>query len=75
MSGRPDLAGIRRQMAKGKDFQLTRDQYIRSTGIDIPQNKSYTENDSAVAKAAKENGYELEVVEERLLFKKKGRLM
>lgn len=72
MSNRPELNGIKKRMDKGKDFQLTRTQYIQLTGIDIPQDKSYTERRSAVAKAADEKGYTVEVIEERIIFKKKG---
>ena len=72
MSKRPELNGIKKRMDKGKDFQLTRTQYIQLTGIDIPQDKSYTERRSAVAKAADEKGYTVEVIEERIIFKKKG---
>ena len=71
MSKRPVLDGIKKRMTKGKDFQLTRTQYIQSTGIDIPQDKSYTEKRSAIAKVANENGYEVEVIEEIIKFRKK----
>lgn len=71
MSKHPILEGIKKRMAKGKDFQLTRTKYIQLTGVDIPQDKSYTKRKSAIAKAAKENGYEVEVVEEIIKFKKK----
>lgn len=72
MARHPILDGIKKRMAKGKDFQLTRTQYIQLTGVDIPQDKSYTERRSAIAKAANENGYEVEVVEEIIKFRKKG---
>ncbi len=72
MSRHPKLEEIKKRMAKCKDFQLTRTQYIKLTGIDIPQNKTYTETRSAIAKAAKENGYEVEVIEEIIKFRKKG---
>ena len=71
MSRHPKLEGIKKRLAKGKDFQMTRTQYIQSTGIDIPQDKSYTERRSAIAKVANENGYEVEVIEEIIKFRKK----
>ena len=40
------------------------------TGIDIPKSKYYTEKRSAVAKRAKEYGYTLTVIPERLVFSK-----
>lgn len=71
MPRHPKLEEIIKRMLKGNDFQLTRTQYIQSTGVDIPQVKSYTEKRSAVAKAADENGYVVEVIEEVIRFRKK----
>lgn len=71
MPRHPKLGGLIKRMLKGNDFQLTRTQYIQSTGVDIPQDKSYTEKRSAVAKAADENGYVVEVIEEVIRFRKK----
>lgn len=68
--GRPKLTRIEEEMKKGKDFFLTRSQYITLTGADIPQKKSYTEKNSAVAKKASEYGYSITVITEVLEFKK-----
>ena len=67
----PKLGGLIEKMKRGKDFSITREQYIKMTGVDIPQNKYYTEKSSAIAKAAEDNGYTVEVIPERLKFHKK----
>ena len=70
MAGRPKLDKIVERMERGKDFTITRPEYIAITGIDLPQDKSYTEKRSAVAKRAKECGYAIEVIPEKLVFRK-----
>lgn len=69
----PKLDGLINKMKRGKDFTVTREEYIKMTGIDIPQKRSYTEKDSAIARAAKENGYTVVVIPEKLEFHKKAR--
>ena len=66
----PKLEMIIKKMEKGKDFDLTRSEYIILTGCDIPQEKNYTEKRSAVAQRAREHGYDVIVIPERLVFKK-----
>ena len=66
----PDLTQIIKKMQEGKNFELTRGQYLKYTGRDIPQNKSYTEHRSAVATKAKELGYKIIVVPEKMIFKR-----
>ena len=39
-------------------------------GVDIPQDKYYTEHKSAVSKRAKEYGYRVKVIPEVLQFEK-----
>ncbi len=68
---KPDLTKIENKMESGKDFTITREQYLKLTGADIPQKKSYTEKDSAVAKRAKKMGYTITVIPEKLVFSKK----
>lgn len=62
---------IKGKLLKGKDFTLNRSDYIRYFGKDIPQNKYYTEKNSAIAKAVKDFGFEIKVVPEVLHFHKK----
>ena len=70
MSTRPNLIQIEKRMQNGKNFTLTRADYIKLTGVDIPQDKYYTERRSAVARRARDNGYVIEVIPEKLVFKK-----
>ncbi len=67
---KPNLDGIKKKMNNGKDFEITRDQYIKSTGADIPQNKYYTSRNSAVAHLAEQMNYRIEGIPEKLVFKK-----
>lgn len=68
--GKPNLDGIKKKMNNGKDFVLTRNQYIKLTGADIPQDKYYTSKRSAVAKLAEQMDFSVEVIPEQLVFKK-----
>ena len=68
MGRHPNLAKIEQKMESGKSFSLTRSEYIKITGVDIPQDKRYTENNSAVAKRAHINGYIVKVVPEVIQF-------
>lgn len=68
---KPKLDKITDLFKSGQDFELSRSEYIKLTGADIPQSKSYTEKRSAVAKRANEYGYSLEIVPEIIAFKKK----
>ncbi len=70
MSRKPILTGFEDKFASGKDFSITRSEYIRLTGADIPQDKSYTCKKSAIAKMATGHGYHIEVIPETLKFKK-----
>ena len=58
-------------MLKGQNFELTEEQYKQKTKADIPKSKWYTENNSAVAHAAAENGYLIKVVPKKIVFTKK----
>lgn len=68
---KPNLDLIIKMLEKGKTFRITRAEYIKLTGADIPQQKSYTEKRSAVAKQAHEYGYDIEVIPEILIFKRR----
>ena len=67
---KPKLGKIEEIMEKGKNFTITRAQYINYTGADIPQDKNYTKKRSAIAKMARLYGYDIEVIPETLSFKK-----
>lgn len=66
-----DLSKIEKKMVTGKNFTLTRAQYLSYTKKDLPQSKYYTENSSAIARKANEYGYVVEVIPEKLVFRKK----
>lgn len=66
----PKLDGIIEKLKSGVNFSLNRSQYIEMTGIDIPQNKYYTEQASAIAKRAKQFGYKIVVIPEVIEFVK-----
>ena len=66
----PKLDKIEDKLLTGNDFVLSRAQYIRLTGIDIPEDKSYTEKRSAVARKAKAYGYVITVIPEKLEFRR-----
>ena len=70
MGRKPDLSEIEKKFQSGQSFSIDRTEYIRLTGIDIPQDKRYTEKQSAVSKLAQKHGYWVEVVPEILNFKK-----
>ena len=65
---KPKLERIVDRFKKGKNFSLSREEYIRLTGADIPQSASYTRSSSAIAKRAKEYGYQITVIPETLVF-------
>ena len=67
---KPDLSKIEAKMKNGKSFSITRKQYLKMTGSDIPQDQNYTKKRSAVAKRAYENGFVIDVQPEVLFFTK-----
>ena len=71
MAKRPNLSKVELLFKEGRSFKLSREQYIEKTGADIPQEKSYTENKSAIAKMAKNYNFSTEVIPEILIFTKK----
>lgn len=65
-----NFAKLSNKFNSGKDFILTRQQYINAVGKDIPQDKRYTETKSAISKEARSYGYTINVVPEKLVFSK-----
>ena len=53
MPRKPNLLSIEPLFKKGNDFKLTRQEYIKKTGIDIPQDKNYTEKRSTATNIKK----------------------
>lgn len=66
----PKLEKIIKIMEKGKDFELTNEQYKTKTGLDIPKGKNYVEKRSAVAQRAKEHGFLIEYTPAEIKFRK-----
>ena len=69
----PDFAKLERTMEAREDFSLTRSQYRDSTGRNLPKEKWYIENRSAVAFCAREYGFRVEVVPETIRFVKESK--
>ncbi len=63
---KPDLSRIVKKLEKEKSFSITRDEYVKLTGADTPQDKYYFANRSALAKKAKEHGFKLEIIPEKI---------
>ena len=70
MGRRPKLDYFIDAFLRGEEFAITRNDYVRITGIDIPQDTYYTKNRSAIAKKAHEYGYEIQIIPEQLKFVK-----
>lgn len=71
--GKPNLTEIERRLTYGDNFSLTDAQYQKRTGLALPKRKSYLENDSAVAKLAKSQGYSIKVQEKKIFFIKEDK--
>jgi len=70
--GRPNLSKIVDLLDKGENFELTNQQYKKKTGLDFPKNNSYAKNKSSVAKMAARYNYIIEIIPQKILFKKEG---
>lgn len=70
MAVQPKFDKIIELFQKGRNFELTAEQYKSKTGAEFPKGKSYAEKRSAVAKRATEYGYEITVVPLRIQFRK-----
>ena len=46
----PNLKGIEKQLKTGVDFSLTDNQYLKSTGLNIPKSEFYLKSKSAINK-------------------------
>lgn len=66
----PNLKGIEKQLETGVDFSLTDNQYLKSTGLNIPKSEFYLKSKSAINKKAEQYGYKIQLVEKTLIFKK-----
>lgn len=71
MAKKPNLKNLESLFKTSSEFSLTDAQYEKKTGASLPKNTSYLKNNSALAKKAKEYGYTIEVIEKKVLLKKK----
>ena len=67
---RPKMDKMAILLKKGEEFTINSLEYKRLTGAEIPKNKYYTENNSAVARKAMDYGYKITVIPEQLVFSK-----
>ena len=72
MAKHPKLDALENLFNSGKDFELTDAQYEKKTGTPLPKRPYYLLNDSALARKSKEKGYQLTLVEKRVILTKKG---
>lgn len=49
----PNLKGIEKQLKTGVDFSLTDNQYLKSTGLNIPKSEFYLKSKSAINKKSR----------------------
>ena len=56
---KPNLSQIELQLKSGHNFSLTEEQYLQTTGTTIPRNPSYLKTRSAIARLAKQYGYQV----------------
>lgn len=61
MAKHPNLSQIEDIMKKGNNFSMTEEEYERSTGAPLPKGDSYLQKKSAVAKRAKDVGFQIGV--------------
>ena len=72
MSKKPKLENLENLFNSGLCFELTDTQYEKKTGVPLPKQPYYLVKKSALAKKAKENGYQLKLIEKRVIFTKIG---
>lgn len=72
MAKHPKLENLDVLFDSGKDFELTDEQYEKETGAPLPKKTYYLITGSALAKKAKDKGYQLDLIEKRVILTKKG---
>lgn len=70
MGKRPKLENLELYFEKGKPFSLTDAQYEARTGLELPKDKYYLLNNSALAKNCKEKGWKIRLQEKIVFFEK-----
>ncbi len=57
---KPNLSSFELLFQSGKSFSITEEQYQKEAGLNFPK-QPYLQNNSALAKMAKEYGYEIKI--------------
>ena len=70
MNKRPKLTELFSLFDSESAFSLTETQYEEMTGAAMPKNPYYLLKNSALAKAAADRGFEMQLCERRVTFKK-----
>ncbi len=70
MSNKLDFSKILPLLESNEEFSLTEKQYFQNIGKEMPIGTYYLKNSSALSRKAKEYGYEIEVKERTVIFKK-----
>jgi len=70
MGKRPDLDALNYLFENGNDFQITGKLYEEKAGAPLPKDKNYIIKKSALAKKAREKGFEIIKVEEKPVIEK-----
>ena len=71
MGKRPKLSQVDELFKKGIEFKLTDAEYESKTGCPLPKDTYYLQKKSALAKLAMQNGYDIQVIEKQVIFRKK----
>ena len=67
---RPKLENLESFFKKEKAFTLTDAQYEATTGLQLPKDKYYLLNNSALAKICKEKGWKIKLQEKTVFIEK-----
>lgn len=70
MSRKPKFTELISLFESNTDFSLTEEQYEQMTGAPLPKGSYYLLTKSAVAKSAAEHGFQLNLNERTISFKK-----
>ena len=72
MARNPDLAKLNKLFEAGTDFELSDAEYEKLTKKRLPKDKYYLLNRSALSRKCAEFGYSMELIEKRVIIKKRS---
>ncbi len=70
MANKIDFSKIISLLEANEDFSLTEGQYLKNTGKELPKHTYYLKNASALSKLVKNYGFQIEINERTVNFKK-----